>query len=148
MVLAALISMGGMNAFAADEPTVSDAHEFIRNVINEGNIRGWGPIIHWSNYSGKDCHSSIVMLRDPHPTLGKRYPSVDIEWDWSTANFATEPSSYYIRIAGEFSADTQGDDQIDRSGIALVFQNSVTTHRFTNAAKLLMNACKKKSKFD
>ena len=148
-VLAALISFGSTNAFAADsEPTVSDAHELIGYLIGDGlvfELNSSNRDYVLSNYQGSGCVSSI--------NSGLKGASVRIDWSGITSVVKEDPEKanekVNVTITGnlqERAADGTSTDKYHKR--SFYFMDEISRKRVEKAMKLLMYSCAKKKKFD
>ena len=153
MVLAALISMGSMYAFAEDSaPTASDADEFIRDAMLSLKVVPDSSTLrtYFTNYRSLGCEFSISSVWPDNPEL---WIDHDSTWKWeSIYKVGRRDYRNVVYILGpiEFSGKNVSDGKYGTSRTYIDFKSDspVTANRLFNAMTLLMNSCKKKSKFD
>ena len=149
-VLAAIISIGGTNAFAADAaPTVSDAHELIGELIERGVVGTED--FDLVNYRGNTCKSSWGLAVSRRSiTLRGEYTGKEVwreEFNWGDISSIEILREQSLIINGRIE-HVDGKYSEPRTYTTVSTNDSVTRNRLVKAVNLLMNSCAKKSKFD
>lgn len=133
-----LLPLISMPVLADDSaPTVSDAHEFIRDLIATGVVRA-GTLGHrFHNYRGSSCRSSM--------DLGTKGAATGIDWALITS---VDNADNAVALKGTIFQTTIEGRRYSESVLNFNVPDKVTSGRLTKAMTLLMNSCLKKTKFD
>jgi hypothetical protein len=120
-----------------NEPTVKDAHELIEELIDKHALsRVW-------HGSGKNCSSaySIIKNTDDYKDI------FGVEWADVSKVYREDSSPNNVVINGIFSVNPGGENRTVGK-ITFIAIDERTASQLQKAMTLLMNSCKKKSKFD
>lgn len=145
-VLAALISFGSTNVFAASEaPTVSDAHELIGDLIGNGRVCAHDSDCSkyvYSNYQGNNCTSSM--------NWNTNGDAEQVDWSRIISVVKGGVSHYDVTIFGALIATDKDGTKKEYKQAPFYFSDESSMKRAEKAMTLLMNSCGKKSrsKFD
>jgi hypothetical protein len=142
-VVAVLLTLfGSANVYAADEgPTVSDAHEFISDMIGSGVVYARSPKSYrYSNYQGSHCTSTM--------NWGDDGADMCIGWSGITSVAKSEDGTIGVTIYGVMlTTMSKGEAQTDRFKQASFYViDEASRKRLEKAMTLLVNSCAKKSK--
>jgi hypothetical protein len=136
-VFAALITLlGTSSALADDGPTVSDAHQFIGDLVQKGVLSDPHLVV---SYKGEGCHSQFLNENS----------SSSINWSDITS---VEISNYSVSIAGSIhfnpGRNNVGLTERIQTKYSAHTPDELTVNRLAKAMNVLKSSCAKKSKFD
>jgi len=156
-LLAALVLFNSADALAASEPTpapatqptVSDAHALLADLIKDELVKAVNTPNRdyvYSNYRGGNCNSLMNWT--------KHCDGTQINWSRITSVMTNEgnaDNTYQVKIIGSFleikSDGSEDDHQKEKS---FFFRDKASMERVNKAMTLLMKSCAigPKSKFD
>lgn len=153
-VLAVFVTLfGSVEAFAAGTgPTVSDAHEFIGELVKKGNIRNQHAIVEgvFIDYKGNDCITTINANSAFLDSIG--WYTASYTFNWSDIS-SIDSSASSIKLFGSFKStltftkDGSSDFYVVPS-FDIYASDEVVCKKLIKAINLLVNSCHKSSKFD
>jgi hypothetical protein len=149
-VLAFLLSISSTIVFAADEPTVAEAHEFLR--VTMKNLDGnRGEVTRsYVNYSGSGCQSSWKEASEWHKNQFFFKSKYSISIDWSKINKIPAYSEFDFGLSGPIEVEEHTvsgsrpkiDSSSTKSNWTLILANPMIAKRVLNTMTVLMNSCK------
>jgi len=158
-----LIVFCSIEAFAeGSAPTVSDAHDFLRETMRDWNYENSGGTTRYFRYSGSGCQSSWQQEEHYQDSNGALDGKRNISIDWGGINKVISRGTSVISVIIEGSikvelhlewsggrAPPRDESYIGREH-ELSSTNPLIIKRVTHAMTLLMNSCadKSTSKFD
>jgi hypothetical protein len=138
LIISGLMTYGAFAAEQNVQPTATDAHQFISQLVKNGALSmGYPGIGKWrdvGSYSGHDCLSAFST------TDGKYRATVD----WTQATATDDDGN----VHGTLSFITEKDGAFTDDWLNLNVENAVNSKRMVKALKTLLTACAKKSVFD
>jgi hypothetical protein len=130
---------------APPSPTMSDAHESIRDLVGRNLVRDTETGHTYHNYQGNNCRS----LMD----IGKKGEVLSIDWSLvetisNSGNTVNLTGPVYLTTAPMDDFVEIPSHRYSANAKQFSVPEPVIANRLSNAMKLLMNACHNKSEFD
>lgn len=144
----------------ASEPTVSDAHDFLRQIASSGGLRTDNSSERFKvedsiTYSGEVCRSTLTHTQGGNETYrdGTRMVfvrTIGIDWQLISSSKHESPSRL-VQIFGPIKQSVRTPKTFknaDSLSLDIYTPDEKSGNRVNKAVNVLLNACASKSKFD